>query len=113
MKAIPKRVSGRYFETTSIPIAAGRAISNQDSATSLEVVSINDALAHRFFAKGDAIGRSVSIDHDEVAGQWQILGIARDTKVSGPRSTEVRPLIYVPLTSHSIKFPPLVALHGG
>jgi predicted permease len=97
MNSILNKVSGRYFETTSIPIAAGRAISNQDSATSLKVVVINEALAHRFFPKGDAIGHSISIEQNEVAGPWQIVGIARDTKVSGPRSTEVSPLIYIPL----------------
>jgi predicted permease len=97
MNSILNKVSGDYFKTTSIPIVAGRAISKLDSVTSLKVVVINEALAHRFFPKGDAIGHSITIDQDEVAGPWQIVGVAGDTKVSGPRSAEVSALIYIPL----------------
>jgi predicted permease len=97
MNTILNKVSGQYFETTSIPIVAGRAISNQDSATSLKVIVVNEALVRRFFPKGDAIGRSLSIDQGEVSGPWQVVGIAHDTKLSGPRSTRVDPLIYIPL----------------
>jgi predicted permease len=97
MTSILNRVSAQYFETTSIPIVAGRAITRQDSATSLKVVVVNEAMVRQFFPKGDAIGRSLSVDQDEVVGPWQIVGVAQDTKVRGPRSTSVLPMTYIPL----------------
>lgn len=91
------RVSGEYFETTGIPIIAGRAITNADSLGRLKVAVINETLAKRFFPKGDAIGRSLSIDLDSAKGPWQIVGIARDTKSRNPRDTGPAPMTYVPL----------------
>ena len=97
MVSILNRVSGQYFETANIPIIAGRPITPADSATSLKVVVINQAIANRFFPKGDAIGRSLSIDIDTVKGPWRIVGIARDTKARDPRSTEPTRMTYIPL----------------
>jgi predicted permease len=97
MVSILNRVSGQYFETANIPIIAGRPITPADSATSLKVVVINQAIANRFFPKGDAIGRSLSIDIDTVKGPWRIVGIARDTKARDPRATEPTRMTYIPL----------------
>jgi predicted permease len=97
MVSILNRVSGQYFETANIPIIAGRPITPADSATSLKVVVINQAIANRFFPKGDAIGRSLSIDVDTVKGPWRIVGIARDTKARDPRATEPTRMTYIPL----------------
>jgi len=91
------RVSGQYFETTGIPILAGRGISPTDSATSFKVAVISQALAQHFFPKGDAIGHSLSIDIDSVKGPWQIIGIARDTKSSDPRGAEPVRMTYIPV----------------
>ena len=78
------RVSGEYFETTGISIVAGRAITNADSLGRQKVAVINETLAKRFFPKGDPIGQSLSIDGDSERGPWQIVGIARDTKIGQP-----------------------------
>jgi len=97
MQSILNRVSGQYFDTASIPIISGRPITPADSATSVKVVVINQAIANRFFPKGDAIGRSLSIDIDTVKGPWRIVGIARDTKARDPRDTEPTRMTYIPL----------------
>jgi predicted permease len=97
MASILNRVSGQYFETANIPILAGRPITPADSATSLKVVVINQAIANRFFPKGDAIGRSLSINIDTVKGPWRIVGIARDTKARDPRAAEPTRMTYIPL----------------
>jgi predicted permease len=96
MVSILNRVSDRYFETANIPIIAGRPITPADSATSLKVVVINQAIANRFFPKGDAIGRSLSIDINS-RGPRRIVGIARDTKARDPRATEPTRMTYIPL----------------
>jgi predicted permease len=97
MSSILNRVSGQYFETANIPIVAGRAISPTDSASSLKVAVINQTIANHFFPKGNAIGQSLTIDIDTVKGPWRIVGIARDTKVRGPRNSEPTRMTYIPL----------------
>lgn len=91
------RVSGQYFETAGIKIVAGRAINDSDTANRQKVAVINQAIAKRFFPKGDAVGRSLSIDIDDVRGPWQIVGIARDTKAGDPRSSAPLRMTYIPL----------------
>ncbi len=91
------RVSGRYFETAGIAIVAGRAISDTDTANRQKVAVINQTIAKRFFPKGDAVGRSFSIDIDSVKGPWQIVGVARDTKSGDPRNTDPVRMTYIPL----------------
>ncbi len=91
------RVSGHYFETTGIQLLAGRAITPADSATSAKVAVVNQALARHFFPKGDALGRSLSINIDTVKGPWQIVGITRDTLVEGPRQTAPPMMTTIPI----------------
>jgi predicted permease len=97
MVSMLNRVSGEYFKTTGISIISGRAITNADSLGRLKVAVINETLAKRFFPKGDAVGRSLSIDGDSERGPWQIVGIARDTKFSNPRETDPGRMTYIPL----------------
>jgi predicted permease len=91
------RVSGRYFETAGITIVAGRPVTADDSAASLKVAVINQTIAKHFFPKGDALGRSLTIDIDSVKGPWQIVGIARDTHSGDPRNAEAVRMTYIPL----------------
>ena len=97
MVSILNRVSGKYFETANIPIVAGRSITPEDSANSLKVAVVNQTIANHFFPKGDALGRSLTINIDTVKGPWRIVGIARDTIARGPRNTEPTRMTYIPL----------------
>ena len=89
------RVTGRYFETVGIPIVAGRAITSDDSATSLKVAVVNQTLIRHFFPKGDPIGRTFNIQG--IVGSLQIVGVARDIKSESPRDEVVYPMVYLPL----------------
>ena len=95
--SILNRVSGRYFETTGISIVAGRAISPSDTASSLKVAVVNQALARHFFPKGNAVGHTLTIGIDSVKGPWEIVGIARDTRSGNPRNQDVEMMTYIPL----------------
>ncbi len=97
MVSLLNRVSGQYFETAGIAIVAGRPINAADTASSLKVAVINETIAKKFFPHGDAIGRNVKIGIDSVAGPWQIVGIARDTKSQNPRNTDPIRMTYIPL----------------
>jgi predicted permease len=98
MVSILNRVSGQYFETTGISIVAGRGITAADTANSLKVAVVSQTLAKKFFPKGDAIGRQLTIGVDSVTGPWQIVGIARDTKSGDPRNTDPVRMTYIPLS---------------
>ncbi len=98
MVSILNRVSGQYFETAGISIVAGRAISPADTANSLKVTVVNQTLALKYFPKGDAIGRQLTIGIDSVKGPWQIVGIARDTRSGDPRDTDPVRMTYIPLS---------------
>jgi predicted permease len=98
MVSVLNRVSGQYFETAGISIVAGRPISPADTASSLKVAVVNETTAKRFFPHGDAIGKKVTIGIDSVAGPWEIVGIARDTKSQNPRDTDPILMTYIPLT---------------
>ena len=100
------RVSGRYFETAGIDIVAGRGFSDADTINRQKVAVINQTMARHFFPKGDAVGRSLSIDSDSVKGPWQIVGIARDTMSSGPRATKPVRMTYIPLAQIDAVVPP-------
>jgi predicted permease len=91
------RVSGQYFETAGISIVAGRAISPADTANSLKVAVVSESIAKKYYPHGDAIGRNLTIGIDSVAGPWQIVGIARDTKSGNPRDTDPVRMTYIPL----------------
>ena len=96
MGAVLNRVSGQYFETAGISIVAGRPISPADTANGMKVAVVNETVVRKFFPNGNAVGRTVKIDIDTVAGPWQIVGIASDTKSGNPREDPYR-MVYLPL----------------
>ena len=97
MHTIFNRVSGKYFETSGIAIVSGRSIRDTDTATSQKVAVVNQTLANRFFPKGDAVGRMIKINIDDVAGPWLIVGVARDTKSGNPRDSDPVRMTYIPV----------------
>ena len=98
MVSLLNRVSGQYFETAGISIVAGRPITSADTASSLKVAVVNETVAKKFFPHGDAVGRQLTIGIDSVAGPWQIVGIARDTRSQNPRDTDPIRMTYIPLS---------------
>jgi predicted permease len=82
-------VGESFFQTIGIPIIAGRGFSEQDTETSPKVAVINDALAKKYFPRGDAIGKTFNKEH------IQIVGIAADAKYDDLRSDDP-PTYYAP-----------------
>ena len=97
MAPILNRVTGKYFETVGITIVHGRAIGPEDTETSMKAAVINETAAKRYFPKGDAVGKTVTFDNGDLSGPWRIVGVARDTMVSGPRDTKTEIMGYLPL----------------
>jgi predicted permease len=83
-----------FFQTMGIPILQGRGFTAQDTANSPKVAVINQALAKRFFPKGDAIGRRFEADAEDVDAPATIVGIAADTRYADLRS-DTPPTFYI------------------
>jgi predicted permease len=105
MVSVLNRVSGQYFETAGISIVAGRSITPADTANSLKVAVVSQSVASKYFPKGDAIGRHLTIGIDSVKGPWQIVGIARDTKSGDPRATDPVRMTYIPMSQIEVFLP--------
>ena len=76
-----RSVSPGYFSTLEIPILRGRAFTEDDRASNVNVTILSQALAQRLFPDGDALGKRIRFDQD---GQWRtIVGIAQDVRNDG------------------------------
>ena len=84
-----------FFQTLGIPILQGRGFNARDTATSPKVAVVNRALAEKYFANENPVGRMFEVDPEDVAGPIEIVGIAADTRYAGLRE-ETPPLFYVP-----------------
>jgi len=69
-----------YFATMGIPIVEGRAFGSQDTPTSPKVAIISEHVAKTLFPAGSPIGRHYSPDTRKQAGEFEVVGVAKDVK---------------------------------
>jgi predicted permease len=91
------RVSTHFLESVGVPIVRGRNFSEQDTATSPQVVVVNQTFAKQFFPNQDPVGQHFGIDFPQYSGSWQIVGVFADFKLNNPRDT-IRPVYLRPLS---------------
>jgi len=91
-------VSPGYFSTLELPVVAGRAFTDADTANSVLVCMVNEAFARRHFAGRSAIGSRVAV-RSPTSGLIQareVVGVARQVK-GRPDESEDFVQLYVPL----------------
>jgi len=77
------RVTPDYFDTIGIPIIEGRAFKVTDREESPRVAIINERFVHKYYPKGDAVGRRLRLFSAD--GRWaQIVGVAKQSKYLFP-----------------------------
>jgi predicted permease len=91
------RVSTHFLDAIGVPMVRGRNFTEQDTATSPQVVVVNQTFANRFFPKQDPVGQHFGIDLPQYSGSWEIVGVFADFKLNNPRET-VRPVYLRPLS---------------
>ena len=93
------RVSANYLQNFGIPIVRGRAFTAADNETTAPVAIVNETFVKRFFKSGeDPLEQHFGLDLPENAGNFRIIGIARDAKFAGfDLDKPARPMFYVPL----------------
>ncbi|MBV8115443.1 MAG: ABC transporter permease [Silvibacterium sp.] len=93
-------ISWRYFDALKIPLLRGREFTEQDDAAAPEVVIINEAMARRFWPKGDPLKDRIQIGPGAgpafAEGPRQVMGIVGDTHDGGPNRDPI-PIMYIPL----------------
>lgn len=96
------RVSAHYFETIGTPIVRGRGFSEADTATSQRVAVVNETFVKKYFPNVEAIGQHFGKDEESHAGDYAIVGIAKDAKYQNAMR-DPRPMFFVPL-AQTIKY---------
>jgi putative ABC transport system permease protein len=79
-----------YLEALGVSLKSGRLFSHADSATSVPVVVINEALAKRFFPNEDPLGKPVWIGHAQLlpsSPPRTIIGVVGDMSLNNLDST--------------------------
>jgi len=101
------RASTRFLDSIGVPIVRGRNFSTQDTATSQQVVLVNQAFAKHFFPDQDPIGKHFGVGSVQDSGAFEIAGVFANFKMTDPRRVEPSPLFFRPLSQqfHGYKEP--------
>jgi putative ABC transport system permease protein len=93
-----RNVSADYFAAFRIPLLRGRLFNHRDTAGSDPVVIIDEAMAKKYWPKGDALGSSITIGRGlPIADRSrQIVGIVADIRDES-LDTDPNPMMYIPL----------------
>jgi putative ABC transport system permease protein len=93
-------VTPGYFDTLGIQITRGRAISEEDTATSMRVATINETFVKLYLNGVDPLGQRIVVE-EFVPGaprgkavEWQIVGVFHTVQAAGLR--DPHPEINVP-----------------
>jgi predicted permease len=91
------RVSPGYFKTIGTPLLRGRTIGEQDTANSQRVTVVDENFVRTFFPKEDPIGQHFGFSTPGHAGDFEIVGVVKDTRYRGPNSDYPQnPMFFVP-----------------
>ncbi len=87
-------VSPGYFRALGIPLLQGRYFDDHDTGQSQPVAIVSESVARRFWPKGDARGKRLSLGW-QGSPWYSVVGVARDVRQMGPQK-EAPLAIYVP-----------------
>ena len=95
-----------FFRTLKLPLTRGRDFSEADSATSLPVAIVNEALARQYWPGEDPIGKQMNLNGEGGPRTLSVVGVASDARVIWLTGA-VEPYVYLPFAQ---RFWPRVAL---
>jgi putative ABC transport system permease protein len=90
-----RMASPGYFDTLGLRLVSGREFSAQDTVETPRVIIINESLARTAWQGQDPIGRELILDYQGGATARQVVGVVRDARYDGPRSSP-SPEIFIP-----------------
>jgi len=89
-----RSVSPKYFETLGSTLSRGRYFREDEDASKPRVAIINQALARKYFAGEDPIGKQLAYV-SVPAAPLEVVGITDDIR-EGPLDEVIPPVLYVP-----------------
>ena len=116
-------VSSGYFSTLRIPLLQGRLWDQPEMGRGARLAIVNEALAHRYWPTGDAIGKQLRLPDlkaeppfgqavPDANGWLQIIGVVADARNDGLRKP-IKPSVYLPYTNYMRMWTQiLVRTHG-
>jgi predicted permease len=78
-----KIISNDYFRAAGISLLAGRPFNSTDDTKTAYVVIVNETLERHYWPAGQAVGKRLSLEHDEKTGSpiWsEIIAVAADIR---------------------------------
>ncbi len=87
--------SDDYFRTMGIPLRAGRTFGPQDGPKAPPAAVISEAMARKFWPRGDALGGQFRMGPDPNATPHTVVGIVGDVR-NDPARRDAEPMIYGP-----------------
>ena len=90
-------VAPNYFHVMRTTIMRGRAFAESDGPAAAKVAIVDEAMEHRFWPKGDAIGNLIVVD----GVQFRIVGIAENARIEGVHEPP-EPYIYFPFAQEPV-----------
>jgi putative ABC transport system permease protein len=101
-----------YFGAMHIPVLRGRGFTSVDGPDAPPVVVINQAMARRFWAGGDAIGARLQVSWTHPDAQPSVVGVVGDVHASALEN-DVQPTIYYVEAQEPTGSMTLVVRHRG
>lgn len=98
-----RTITPDYFRVLQTPLLQGRFFNDADTASAPAVVIINQAFVRKYFPKGDALGKRITIDDPRQNPKWiTIVGIVNNIR---HRSLDVdpQPEYYLPHTRMPVR----------
>ena len=87
-----------FFRTMGIPLVEGREFTDADTVNSAGVVVMNEAMVHRFWPKGGALGAHIKLGRFNDNAPWlTVVGIVANFRHDG-LDVKPRPYLYRPFT---------------
>jgi len=92
------RVGPDYFKTIGTALLRGRVIGEQDTPNSQRVAVVDESFVRTFFPKEDPIGQHFGFDAPGHSGDYEIVGVVKNTRYRSPDDTEYpqNPMFFVP-----------------
>ena len=88
-------IGSAYFTTLGIPLVAGRAIDDRDTAGAARVLVVNETLVKKYFGATNPIGHRIDFGSPAQPMVYEIVGVARDVKYSRIQP-DTPPTVYLP-----------------
>ncbi|HKQ75996.1 MAG TPA: ABC transporter permease [Blastocatellia bacterium] len=99
-----RSVTTEYFQAMKIPLRKGRYFTEQDQRGGVGAAIINEALASRYFANEDPLGKRITNiganQNDGDPEQWEIVGVIGDVRHSS-LTKAATPELYLPYQQNS------------